>query len=103
MGPDKHEKTCDDTLKEYRDTIYLQSHSQPSVKSYRTAIVGSKNGFRVFLQKKYNCDELQLSHKIKNKRTCCLDESNKLIFNYFFILFSFIIDYFFILKFVVLI
>lgn len=67
MEPKKNEKTCDDTLEKYLATIYIQSHSQYSVKSYRTAIIGSKNGFRTFLQIKYNCDELQLSHRIKNE------------------------------------
>ncbi len=45
----------------------MQSHSASSKKTYRTAIVGTKNGFRVFLKEKYNCDEVQLAFRIQNK------------------------------------
>ncbi len=58
------ETTPDQALQDYLDTIYIQSHSQASVDSYRTAIIGSKNGFRIFLKEKYNCDEIQLAHFI---------------------------------------
>lgn len=60
-------KTSEQTLTDYLDSIYLQSHSVGSVKSYRTAIIGSKNGFRIFLKEKYNCDEVQLAFRIENK------------------------------------
>ena len=60
-------KTSEQTLTDYLDSIYLQSHSVGSVKSYRTAIMGSKNGFRIFLKEKYNCDEVQLAFRIENK------------------------------------
>jgi len=60
-------KTSEQTLTDYLDSIYLQSHSVSSVKSYRTAIIGSKNGFRIFLNEKYNCDEVQLTFRIENK------------------------------------
>ncbi len=49
------------------DTIYLQSNSASSKKTYRTAIVGIKNGFRIFLQEKYNCDEVQLAYRVENE------------------------------------
>ena len=49
------------------DTIYLQSNSACSKKTYRTAIVGIKNGFRIFLQEKYNCDEVQLAYRVENE------------------------------------
>ncbi len=60
-------KSAEQMLNDYLDSIYIQSHSVSSVKSYRTAIVGSKNGFRIFLQEKYNCDEVQLAFRIENK------------------------------------
>lgn len=60
-------KTPEQALEDYLDSIYIQSHSQYSVASYRTAIDGQKNGFRKFLQEKYNCDEIQLAHRIENK------------------------------------
>ena len=61
------ETTPDQALQDYLDTIYIQSHSQASVDSYRTAIIGSKNGFRIFLKDKYNCNEIQLAHRIENE------------------------------------
>jgi len=57
------EKTPDQALDEYLDTIYIQSHSKYSVAGYNCALRGgskTKNAFRVFLLEKYNCDELQL-------------------------------------------
>ena len=61
------QKTPDQALQDYLDSIYIQSHSEASVKSYRTGIVGEKNGFRIFLKEKHNCNEIQLSHRIGNK------------------------------------
>jgi len=61
------ETTPDQALQDYLDTIYIQSHSQASIDSYRTAIIGIKNGFRIFLKEKYNCDEIQLAHRIGNE------------------------------------
>lgn len=61
------ETTPDQALQDYLDTIYIQSHSQASVDSYRTAIIGSKNGFRIFLKEKYNCNEIHLAHRIGNE------------------------------------
>jgi len=49
------------------DSIFIRSHSEASVKAYRTAIIGSKNGFRIFLKEKYNCDEVQLATRIQNE------------------------------------
>ena len=60
------EKSAEQMLNDYLDTIYLQSHSASSKKTYRTAIVGTKNGFRIFLKEKYNCDEVQLAFRIQN-------------------------------------
>ena len=60
------EKSAEQMLSDYLDTIYLQSHSASSKKTYRTAIVGTKNGFRIFLKEKYNCDEVQLAFRIQN-------------------------------------
>ena len=60
-------KTPDQALEDYLDSIYILSHSEASLKSYRTGIIGEKNGFRVFLNEKYNCNEIQLSHRIENK------------------------------------
>ncbi len=50
MSQSINTKTADQTLNDYLDTVYLQSHSASSVKTYRTAIVGTKSGFRLFLQ-----------------------------------------------------
>jgi len=61
------EKSAEQMLNDYLDTIYLQSHSASSKKTYRTAIIGTKNGFRIFLKEKYNCDEVQLAFRIQNK------------------------------------
>ncbi len=60
-------KTPKQALEDYLDSIYIQSHSQYSVASYRTAIDGKENGFRKFLQEKYNCTEIQLVTRIQNK------------------------------------
>jgi len=60
-------KTPEKALEDYLDTIYIQSHSKASVASYRTAIIGEKNGFRIFLTEKHNCNEIQLCHRIENK------------------------------------
>jgi len=60
-------KSAEQMLDDYLDTIYLQSHSASSKKTYRTAIVGTKNGFRIFLKEKYNCNEVQLAFRIQNK------------------------------------
>ena len=61
------QKTPDQALQDYLDSIYILSHSEASVKSYRTGIIGEKNGFRIFLKEKHNCNEIQLSHRIENK------------------------------------
>ena len=61
------EKSPDQMLNDYTDSIYIQSHSISSVKAYRSAIVGSKSGFRIFLKEKYNCDEIQLAHRVQNE------------------------------------
>ena len=61
------EQNPDVCLESYLDTIYLQSHSIYSVKAYRTAITGEQNGFRTFLQKVHNCNEVQLTYKIQEK------------------------------------
>ena len=60
-------KNASQMLDSYLDSIYLQSHSVSSVKAYKTAITGIKNGFRVFLKDKYNCDEVQLAFRVENK------------------------------------
>jgi len=67
MSQSINTKTAEQTLNDYLDTVYLQSHSASSVKTYRTAIVGTKSGFRLFLQEKYNCDEVQLSYRVENE------------------------------------
>jgi len=64
------EKTPDQALDEYLDTIYIQSHSKYSVAGYNCALRGgrnTKNAFRVFLKEKHNCDELQLVFRIAKK------------------------------------
>jgi len=62
------EKTPDQAIEDYLDSIYIQSHSKASVASYRTALTGEKNGFRnKFLKEKYNCNEIELAFRINNK------------------------------------
>src|SRR2546426_12754262 len=61
------ETTPDQALRDYLDRIYIQSHSLASVKAYRIGIIGVKNGFRIFLKEKYNCDEIQLATRIQNR------------------------------------
>ena len=60
-------KTPEQALQDYLDSIYIQSHSQASVASYRTAIKGEKNGFRKFLKENYNCNEIQLTQRIEKE------------------------------------
>ena len=60
-------KTPEQALEDYLDSIYIQSHSKASVASYRTALDGAKNGFRIFLKNKYNCNEIQLVTRIQNQ------------------------------------
>ena len=60
-------KTPEQALEDYLDSIYIQSHSKASVSAYRTAIVGAKNGFRIFLKEKYNCNEIQFVTRIQNQ------------------------------------
>src|SRR3972149_5566562 len=60
-------KTPEQALEDYLDSIYIQSHSKASVASYRTALDGTKNGFRIFLKNKYNCNEIQLVTRIQNQ------------------------------------
>lgn len=73
------EKTPDEALRDYLDRIYIQSHSKASVKSYRVGITGSKNGFRIFLKEKYNCDEIQLCIRIQNQELDVYDILNEYV------------------------
>src|SRR5713226_5968317 len=70
------ETTPDVALQDYLDRIYIQSHSVASVKSYRVGIIGQKNGFRMFLKGKYNCDVIQLATRIQNKELDVYDILN---------------------------
>ena len=68
MSKQKIEQTTEDkALEDYLDTIRLLSNSTASVNTYRTAIVGKPNGFRNFVKERYNCHEVQLAYRIKNK------------------------------------
>jgi len=60
-------KTPEQALEDYLDSIYIQSHSKASLACYRGAIDGSKNGFRVFLKEKYNCNEIQVVTRLQNQ------------------------------------
>jgi len=54
-------------LEDYLSSLYILSHSESTVSSYRMAIINkNKVGFRDFLHQKYNLDEIQLADKIKN-------------------------------------
>jgi hypothetical protein len=60
-------QTHEEALEGYLDFIYTGSHSDASVKAYRTALTGAKNGFRLFLKEKHNCHEVQLVTRIKRE------------------------------------
>lgn len=50
----------EDKYKAYLDSLYVVSHSNATVTTYKTAI----NNFRFFLTEQYLCDEFQLTEKI---------------------------------------
>lgn len=63
----KQTQTHEEALKSYLDFVYTSSHSDAPIKAYRIAIAGDKSGLRIFLQQKYNRNEVQLVTRIKNQ------------------------------------
>ena len=58
----------DSILEDYLSSLYILSHSENTVSSYKLSIANkNKVGFRDFLNEKYNMDELQLVDKIKSE------------------------------------
>jgi len=50
--------------KQYLDSMYLISHSNKTIKTYKSAL----NNFRKFLESQYNCDDLKLLEQIKSEQ-----------------------------------
>lgn len=61
-------ENAEQALQEFLDSCYAVSHSLATVNGYKNAVTGKINGFRKFLQDRYNCDEIQLCVGIKNKQ-----------------------------------
>lgn len=59
-------KDAELALQEFLDSCYAVSHSNSTVRGYKSAIVSKTNGFRKFLREKCDCDEIQLCEKIAN-------------------------------------
>jgi len=58
----------DKELQKFLDFVYVKSHSSSTINSYKLSIINKKKtGFRDFLQKYYNCDELELVSKINKE------------------------------------
>ncbi|MBI2128467.1 MAG: hypothetical protein HYU00_05480, partial [Nitrosarchaeum sp.] len=57
-------KDAEIALEEFLDSSYSVSHSNATVRGYRSAIVSNTNGFRKFLRERCNCDEIQLCEQI---------------------------------------
>ena len=56
----------DTALQDFLSEVYVLSHSQSSVNTYKIAITNkNKTGFCDFLQLKYNCNEFDLVNSIK--------------------------------------
>ena len=57
-----------DNLEEFLSSVYILSHSNSTVSTYRLSIVNkNKTGFRDFLDQKYDIDEFGLVERIKNQ------------------------------------
>ena len=55
-------------LGEFLDSVFVRSHSNSTISSYKLSIVNKKHtGFRDFLKENYSWDELQLVYRIKNE------------------------------------
>lgn len=57
-------KDAEIALEEFLDSSYSVSHSNATVRGYRSAIISKTNGFRKFLRERHDCDEIQLCEQI---------------------------------------
>ena len=57
-------KDAEQALEEFLDSCYSVSHSNATVRGYKSAIISKTNGFRKFLRERYECDEIQLCEQI---------------------------------------
>lgn len=63
------QKLLDQKLKGYLDSMYIISHSYPTLTSYRLAIVNqNKTGFRDYLLQTYNINELEFVEQTKQEK-----------------------------------
>lgn len=62
-------KETEKKLKSYLDSMYILSHSYSTTSSYKLAIVNqNKTGFRDYLQREYNIDELEFVEQTKQEK-----------------------------------
>jgi len=55
--------TTKQTQKQFLDSMYIISHSDKTIQTYKTAL----NHFKKFLESQYNCDELKIVEQIKSE------------------------------------
>ena len=58
-------QTTEQAEKQFLDSVYLISHSDKTVQTYKTAL----NHFRKFLTSQYSCDDLKLVEQIRSEQT----------------------------------
>jgi len=58
-------QTTEQIQKQFLDSMYLISHSDKTIATYKTAL----NHFRKFVITQYNCNELEIVGKIKSEKT----------------------------------
>jgi len=57
----------DTALRDFLSEVYVLSHSQSSVNTYKIAIINrNKTGFCDFIKTRYNCNEFDLVNSVKN-------------------------------------
>jgi integrase len=57
-------QTTEQVQKQFLDSMYLISHSDKTIATYKTAL----NHFKKFIELQYNCDELHLVEQIKSEK-----------------------------------
>ncbi len=58
-------QTTEQVQKQFLDSMYLISHSEKTIQTYKTAL----NHFKKFVRSKYNCTELEIIEQIKSEKT----------------------------------
>ncbi len=58
-------QTTEQVQKQFLDSMFLISHSEKTIQTYKTAL----NHFRKFVRSKYNCTELEIIEQIKSEKT----------------------------------